>query len=74
MVYFSLMSSKLEAAVNDLNDEGTSKIQKTKSLLVILDTIRPLEVADQMHPALEALRKGGFILELKNPFLLYHKG
>ena len=34
MVYFSLMSS-LEAAVNELNHEGTSEIQKTKSLLVI---------------------------------------
>ena len=64
MVYFSLMSSKLEAAVNDFNDEGTSENQKTKSLLVILDTIRPLEVLDQVHPALEALRKGGFIISV----------
>ena len=57
MVYFSLMSS-LEAAVNELNHEGTSEIQKTKSLLVILETLRPWEDADQEDPSLEVSRKG----------------
>ena len=56
ITYFSFMSS-LEAAINELNDEGTSEIQKTKSLLMILETLRPW-VPDQEDPSLEVARKG----------------